>query len=113
MPGIALDITGGDDLVDLKARNRQLQQCNNQLLQRLDRILGTRWFGPPSRYATGYEEEAGSLAQSQLAAKVVLSRRQANSCRGRVQLLLHITWSSRPALSLPGDQLGVFRVTLV
>jgi SAM-dependent methyltransferase len=38
--GVALDITGGDDLVDLKARNRQLQQCNNQLLQRLDRIRG-------------------------------------------------------------------------
>jgi hypothetical protein len=38
--GIALDITGGDDLVDLKARNRALQQANNQLLQRLDRILG-------------------------------------------------------------------------
>jgi SAM-dependent methyltransferase len=38
--GIALDITGGHDLVDLKARNRQLQQCNNQLLQRLDGILG-------------------------------------------------------------------------
>ena len=38
--GISLDITGGDDLVDLKARNRQLQQRNSQLLQRLDRILG-------------------------------------------------------------------------
>ena len=38
--GIALDITGGDDLVDLKARNRQLQQANHQLLQRLDGILG-------------------------------------------------------------------------
>jgi ubiquinone/menaquinone biosynthesis C-methylase UbiE len=38
--GVALDIAGGDDLVDLKARNRQLQQSNNQLLQRLDRVLG-------------------------------------------------------------------------
>jgi SAM-dependent methyltransferase len=38
--GIALDITGGDDLVDLKARNRQLQQANNQLVKRLDGILG-------------------------------------------------------------------------
>ena len=38
--GIALDIAGSDDLVDLKARNRHLQQCNNQFLQRLDRILG-------------------------------------------------------------------------
>ena len=39
--GIGLDIADGDDLADLKARNRQLQQCNSQLLQRLDRILGT------------------------------------------------------------------------
>jgi SAM-dependent methyltransferase len=38
--GIGLAIADGDDLADLKARNRQLQQCNSQLLQRLDRILG-------------------------------------------------------------------------
>ena len=38
--GIGLDIADGEDLVDLKARNRQLQQYNYQLLQRLDRILG-------------------------------------------------------------------------
>ena len=37
--GIGLDIADGDDLVDLKARNRQLQQCNSQLLQSLDRML--------------------------------------------------------------------------
>jgi SAM-dependent methyltransferase len=37
--GVALDIAGGEDLVDLKARIRQLQQCNSQLLQRLDRVL--------------------------------------------------------------------------
>ena len=40
LAGIGLDIADGDDLVDLKARNRQLQQCNDQLLQRLERILG-------------------------------------------------------------------------
>jgi hypothetical protein len=37
--GTAAGIADDDDLLDLQARNRQLQTSNRQLMQRLERIL--------------------------------------------------------------------------
>lgn len=64
--GIGLDIVGGDDLVDLKARNRQLQQANHQLLQRLDRMLDN----PAVRIAIAVRDRlrgVSAVARGQLA----------------------------------------------
>jgi hypothetical protein len=46
----------GDDLVDLKARNRQLQQCNSQSCSASTASSTTLRCASPSRYATASEE---------------------------------------------------------
>jgi SAM-dependent methyltransferase len=62
--GIALEIAGGDDVADLHARIRQLQETNRHLLDRLDRILAN----PLVRTAVAVRERLRGLRRRDQAA---------------------------------------------